>query len=223
MTAVPAGARRATAPRTATSTRAARASRRRWSLPRSPGSAPRDRTSRRDQVSQAIRLSAADLGRPGWEPDTGFGLLSVARALHDHAAAAGSGRAQRRHRVGRRPRVRQARPLVLQGPGARAAAGPARRVRGPGGRLPDPAAAALAREDHARTRPRSDDVALRVYRRKAKRLRSQAATASQPTSGAADGADRAAQPGRRPQDVLRGGQGAAGARDLDAAYALRVG
>ena len=34
-----------------------------------------------DQVSQAVRLSAADLGSPGWDPDTGFGLLSVAHAL----------------------------------------------------------------------------------------------------------------------------------------------
>jgi hypothetical protein len=34
-----------------------------------------------DQVNQAVRLSAEDLGQPGWEPDTGFGLLSVANAL----------------------------------------------------------------------------------------------------------------------------------------------
>jgi len=34
-----------------------------------------------DQVNQAVRLSARDLGRPGWEPDTGFGLLSVGGAL----------------------------------------------------------------------------------------------------------------------------------------------
>jgi hypothetical protein len=34
-----------------------------------------------DQVNQAVRLSATDIGNPGWDPDTGFGLLSVARAL----------------------------------------------------------------------------------------------------------------------------------------------
>jgi subtilase family protein len=34
-----------------------------------------------DQVNQVVRLSAADLGNPGWEPDTGFGLLSVGNAL----------------------------------------------------------------------------------------------------------------------------------------------
>jgi subtilase family protein len=34
-----------------------------------------------DQVAQAIRLSATDIGRSGWEPSTGFGLLSVGAAL----------------------------------------------------------------------------------------------------------------------------------------------
>jgi Subtilase family len=34
-----------------------------------------------DQVAQAIRLSATDIGRPGWEVSTGFGLLSVGAAL----------------------------------------------------------------------------------------------------------------------------------------------
>ena len=33
-----------------------------------------------DQVAQAVRLSATDLGKPGWELDTGFGILSVGRA-----------------------------------------------------------------------------------------------------------------------------------------------
>jgi hypothetical protein len=34
-----------------------------------------------DQVQQVVRLSAVDVGRPGWEPDTGFGVLSVGAAL----------------------------------------------------------------------------------------------------------------------------------------------
>jgi hypothetical protein len=34
-----------------------------------------------DQINQAVRLSASDIGQPGWEPDTGFGLLSVGNAL----------------------------------------------------------------------------------------------------------------------------------------------
>ena len=33
------------------------------------------------QVAQAIRLSARDTGPKGWDPDTGFGVLSVGRAL----------------------------------------------------------------------------------------------------------------------------------------------
>jgi hypothetical protein len=33
-----------------------------------------------DQVAQAVRLSATDLGKPGWELDTGFGILAVGRA-----------------------------------------------------------------------------------------------------------------------------------------------
>jgi hypothetical protein len=34
-----------------------------------------------DQVSQTVRLSARDVGPDGWDPDTGFGVLSVGRAL----------------------------------------------------------------------------------------------------------------------------------------------
>jgi hypothetical protein len=34
-----------------------------------------------DQIAQAIRLSALDLETPGWDQNTGFGLLSVRNAL----------------------------------------------------------------------------------------------------------------------------------------------
>ena len=34
-----------------------------------------------DQVAQVVRLGARDLGEPGWEPDTGFGILDVGGAL----------------------------------------------------------------------------------------------------------------------------------------------
>jgi subtilase family protein len=34
-----------------------------------------------DQAAQAVRLSATNVGRAGWERDTGFGLLSVGAAL----------------------------------------------------------------------------------------------------------------------------------------------
>lgn len=38
-----------------------------------------------DQVAQVVRLSARDLGRRGWDPDTGFGLLDVDAALKREA------------------------------------------------------------------------------------------------------------------------------------------
>jgi hypothetical protein len=34
-----------------------------------------------NQVAQVVRLSARDLGRQGWDQDTGFGLLNVGAAL----------------------------------------------------------------------------------------------------------------------------------------------
>jgi hypothetical protein len=40
-----------------------------------------------DQVAQVLRLSARDLAGRGWDPTTGFGLLSVARALAQRAPA----------------------------------------------------------------------------------------------------------------------------------------
>ena len=40
-----------------------------------------------DQVAQVLRLSATDLARRGWDPATGFGLLSVAHALVRKAPA----------------------------------------------------------------------------------------------------------------------------------------
>jgi len=40
-----------------------------------------------DQVAQVLRLSARDLGRKGWDPQTGFGLLSMGAALTQRAPA----------------------------------------------------------------------------------------------------------------------------------------
>ena len=39
----------------------------------------------RDQVAQVVRLGARDVGRRGWEPRTGFGVLSVEGALERKA------------------------------------------------------------------------------------------------------------------------------------------
>ena len=38
-----------------------------------------------DQLAQVVRLSAADLGRPGWDPHTGYGMLRVGDALRMRA------------------------------------------------------------------------------------------------------------------------------------------
>jgi hypothetical protein len=40
-----------------------------------------------DQVEQAVRLSARDVGRPGWDSLTGFGVLDVGNALAAPSAA----------------------------------------------------------------------------------------------------------------------------------------
>ena len=41
-----------------------------------------------DQVAQVVRLSARDLGRRGWDPGTGYGMLDLGRALTEAAPEA---------------------------------------------------------------------------------------------------------------------------------------
>jgi hypothetical protein len=173
-----------------------------------------------DQVVQAVRLSAVDHDRAGWQPDTGFGVLNLAAALQydppppDPAEPNDDmvwvdGRA-----FGRPDR------LIFKG--------------GKAGRL---GATIDVFEDPAdvyriRLRPRSrarisanpvrnDDVDLRVYARKARSLRARAV-------------ERSARRGARTERVtLRNRSRRArvyyvavrvqrNVRDLDAAYALRV-
>ena len=58
-----------------------------------------------DQVVQAVRLSAHDVGRKGWDPLTGFGVLDVGAALKVPASrlpAHDPARAQRQHLLGQR-------------------------------------------------------------------------------------------------------------------------
>jgi hypothetical protein len=174
-----------------------------------------------DQVNQAVRLSAVDVGRQGWEPDTGFGVLSVGRALQI--------------------------PPVLRDAGepnddvvwvdGRAFGKPDRLLFG-GGRGVRLTALLDAFEDPAdvyriRLRPRSreritadgarqDDVALAVYKGSARSLN------ARPLK-------RSAKRGKRTERItLRNRSRRArvfyvavsvqrGVRDLDAAYALRVG
>ena len=124
-----------------------------------------------DQVAQTLRGSARDLGRKGWDSATGYGLLSMARALEPRDARERPARAQRRHGVGRRPRARACRQRDLA---RRPAAPPARArgpLRGPGRRLPRRLPAPRAGADHAqaalrRRRPRRLHPQRQVDRRR---------------------------------------------------------
>src|SRR5918999_1205606 len=174
-----------------------------------------------DQVNQAVRLSAQDLGTAGWEADTGFGLLSVGGALTvtpppPDPAEPNDDIVWVDGRAFERPD-----PLIFRG------------------RRPGRLTALLdAFEDPAdvyriRLRPRSrerisanpsggDDVELAVYRGSASRLRARPLR-------------RSARRGRGTERItLRNGSRRArvfyvavrvqrGVRDLDASYALRVG
>jgi Subtilase family len=174
-----------------------------------------------DQVVQAVRLSAVDYDRKGWQPDTGFGVLNLARALSRRASP---------------PDPAEPNDDVVWVDGR--AFGRPDRVIFKGGRPQRLRATIDVFEDPAdvyriRLRPRSsakitanpvrgDDVALRVFRRKARSLR-------------ANDLQRSAHRGRRTERVtLRNRSRRArvyyvavsvqpNVRDLDAAYALRVG
>jgi len=174
-----------------------------------------------DQVNQAVRLSAQDVGREGWEPDTGFGVLSVGSALAIPPVP---------------PDPSEPNDDMVWVDGR--AFGRADRLLFRGGRAQRLTAMLDAFEDPAdvyriRLRPRSrerisanpagsDDVALRVYGGKAKSLRAKPLKTS-------------ARRGKRTETVtLRNRSGRArvfyvavqvqrGVSDLDATYALRVG
>jgi Subtilase family len=174
-----------------------------------------------DQAVQAVRLSAVDHDEPGWQPDTGFGVLNLAAALaYDPPAPDPAepndnifwvdGRA-----FGRPDRV------IFKG-------GRARRLLATIDVFEDPADVYRIRlRPRSRVRisanpVRSDDVDLRVYPRKAKTISARALK-------------RSARRGARTERVtLRNRSRRArvyyvavlvqrNVRDLDASYALRVG
>jgi Subtilase family len=174
-----------------------------------------------DQVAQVVRLSAVDHDREGWQPDTGFGVLSVAEALEYPAPARDpaepnddivwvDGRA-----------FGEADRLIFKG-------GRTQRLRATIDVFEDPADVYRIRlRPHSRVKitanpVRSDDVALRVYPRKAKSLR-------------ANDLERSARRGRRTERIMLRNRSRRARvyyvaisvqeniRDLDAAYTLRVG
>lgn len=175
-----------------------------------------------DQVNQAIRLSAVDHDEAGWQPDTGFGVLNVEAALARRPSppdpaepnddmvwvdGRAFGRADRVIFRGRRAARLAATIDVFEDPADvyRIRLRPRSRVR------------------ISANPTRSDDVDLRVYGRKARGLDS-----SRPLA-------RSARRGRRTERItLRNRSRRArvyyvsvtvqrNVRDLDAAYALRVG
>jgi hypothetical protein len=174
-----------------------------------------------DQVNQAIRLSAQDVGRRGWEPDTGFGVLSVGNALAIPPVPVDPGEPNDDvvwvdGRAFQRPDR-----LLYRG-------GRAVRVTAMLDAFEDPADVYRIRlKPHSRRQVSAnpadaDDVALSVYKRSASRI------ASRPLK-------RSAKRGKRTERVtLRNRSGRPrvfyvavqvqrGVRDLDATYALRVG
>ncbi len=138
------------------------------------GRARRGRTSRPTRSRRSIRLRRDDIGRPGWTARHRL-RPAVGRPRADRrGAAARPVRAQRRHRLGRRPRVRHARPARLPRPRPRAAVRAARRVRGPGRRLPDPRPRRAARPHQRRSVARRQRSRSSVHRDGARRIASRA-------------------------------------------------
>jgi Subtilase family len=174
-----------------------------------------------DQVNQAVRLSAVDHDAPGWQPDTGFGVLNVGGALSYDPPPPDPGEPNDNmiwvdgRAFGRPDR------LLFKG-------GKPRRLGAMIDVSEDPADVyrirlrARSRAQISANPARNDDLDLRVYSRSAKSL-------------AAKPLKRSARRGRRTERImLRNGSRHArvyyvavrvqpNVRDLDAAYALRVG
>jgi Subtilase family len=174
-----------------------------------------------DQVNQAVRLSAQDVGRNGWEPDTGFGVLSVGSALS--IAPMPRDPAEPNDDIVWVDGRAFAKPDRLLFKGGRAV-----RITAILDAFEDPADVYRIRlRPHSRKRisanpDRSDDIALAVYGKSAKSLSSKPLEKS------------ARRGGRTERITLRNRSGRArvfyvavrvqrGVRDLDATYALRVG
>jgi hypothetical protein len=174
-----------------------------------------------DQVAQVIRLSARDVGSKGWEPDTGFGVVSIGRALAYKAPA--------RDNLEPNDDIPWVNGDAFGAPNPLTFNGRKRvRLRGLLDKFEDPADVYRIRvRPHRRVkisadpRERSDDVSLKVFRKNAKGLDSRAFRKS-------------AHKGRRTERIVLRNSGrrpkiyyvavqVQGNRDLDASYTLRVG
>jgi hypothetical protein len=175
-----------------------------------------------DQVAQAVRLSAVDISPAGWDPSTGFGRLSVARALTITPPPADpdepnddmfwvDGRA-----FGKPSH------LIYKGKGHS-------RLKGLLDAAEDPADVYRIRiRGHSHKRITAnptgkDDVALYVYRRKARRLSQKPFMKSSHKKRGRTERIVLRNRGKRDKTFYVAIRVQPGANDLDAGYALRVG
>ena len=177
-----------------------------------------------DQAAQVLRLSAKDVAPAGWDANTGFGILSVGGGETIRRRRRPTRRAQRRHQLGRRARVHQARPPIYAGRGQR-------RLRALLDVFEDPAdvyrvrlrprsRVKVPRTRHAAPRRRRRSYAYPLEREAAQLTRPLArSTHSRPAHRAA----RAAQPRAQAATFYVAVTIQRGVRVLDACYALRVG
>jgi hypothetical protein len=175
-----------------------------------------------DQVSQAVRLSAADLPPAGWDSDTGFGLLSVARALAIKAPPQDPGEPNDDIRWTDGTMFDKPDRLFYKGTGHR-------RLFGLIDVLEDPADVYRIRLRGHSTRKITanptgkDDVALYVYRHKAKRLSQKPYRRSAHKKRGRTERIKLHNGGKRQKTYYVAIRVQPGVRDLDAGYALRVG
>ena len=126
------------------------------------------------QLFEVMRRSARDVGKAGWDADTGFGILDVPAALTRkppprRPAGAERGRLSR---PAERPDARRQDSAHRAAPAARDDLGLARAARGPGGRLPrlpagqgqDRRHGAAERERQPRALGKADEDRLRARR-----------------------------------------------------------
>jgi subtilase family protein len=175
-----------------------------------------------DQLNQVVRLSAKDVGRQGWEPDTGFGVLNVGNALNQAAPPADPGEPNDDIVwVDGRAFGKPAR-LFSKGRGRH-------RLVGLLDAFEDPADVYRIRvRGHRRAKVSAspagnDDIAVYAFRKKAKSLRAKPfKKASHRRRGRREHFTLRNR-GKRPKTFYIAVRVQPGARDLDAAYALRVG
>jgi hypothetical protein len=173
------------------------------------------------QVAQAIRLSAIDVGQPGWEADTGFGVLSIGRALQFRHPPRDS--AEPNDDIVWIDGAAFGKPAALMFKGKRRA-----KRSGLLDIFEDPADVYRIRvRGHHRVKitakptGRRDDVALRIFRKKAKDIFSRPFKKSL-HKGHKTERIVLRNPGRRPK-IYYVAVAVQGTRILDATYALRVG